>query len=106
MKDVINPVYFKEQERLIKKAITRGRVVIAADPTDKSHAFGWICLDHMGAVDVIHYLYVKEIYRCFGVGRTLMTQIKTDPFVFTHRTEVSKSLERGGIYNPYVFLGG
>lgn len=117
---MIDPtIYFEEQSRLIDRLAQRSRFVIAANRHDPRQIFGWLCgervtvdADRWAALmmPVVHYLYVKDAYRGFGIGRRLVAEFTGGaPLVFTHaggrgdmRKLLSKIAPAGATFNPYL----
>lgn len=104
-KHMANPVYFSGHQELVKKVLLRSAVICAVDPNDPNHVFGWICIETRGLTQIVHYIYVKKSFRGFGIARKLMTLVETNPFFYTHKTESSPSIFKGGLYNVYLFVG-
>lgn len=104
-KEMSNAVYFAGHQRLVKDAIARSRIVVAVNPGDPRQIYGWICFEQKGDYQVLHYFYVKEIYRGFGLGTKLFNYIRKKPFVYTHRTGPFSKFADGGIYSVYLFSG-
>jgi hypothetical protein len=65
---------------------------------------GWICFENapMPVVKVVHYVYVKAIYRNCGIAKALFQACVSGPFLYTHKTEIVKKLPAKGDYCPYL----
>lgn len=104
--DMTNAVYFRGHEPLVKKALKRSQVVCAVNRDDPNHAFGWVCFEP-GSIPILHYLYVKESFRGFGIGTALFHHVRAgQSFAYTHKTESFDRFSKQGIYSVYHFLGG
>lgn len=99
----------------IEKIIGQGGVYVAYSPEDEDHVLGFIVFDVNFRTPVIHFAYVKKIYRKFGVATELLRQVMArsnsnlgDPAYFTQLTtarEARMFFERYGlIHNPYLFM--
>lgn len=66
--DVDHDSYFAAQRKLIEGLIPQTLVVIACDPEDEDHVFGWACVKD----DVVHYVYVKHTLRSVGVATDML----------------------------------
>lgn len=66
-------IYSKVLGKYIRHALARGRINIrlAVAPDDTTHVYGWIA--YTG--DVVHYVYVKNLYREQGLARSLLYYI-------------------------------
>lgn len=104
-RDMKNPVYFSGHEKLIKKALSRSNTICAVNPEDHAHVFGWISFEQLSPYSILHYLYVKEKFRGFGIGRKLFGFIQRRPFIYTHQTPQFDRFKDGGFYSVYHFLG-
>ena len=43
------------------------RFLVAANPEDEDQIFGWVCFED----NIVHYIFVKPIYRDQGIARSL-----------------------------------
>lgn len=102
-----NPVYFAQHHKLLEGLCKQSEVIIACNVEDVTQIYGYIAHEKVEDVDVVHFLYIKEIYRKFGVANMLLDAVKitkSTPVFYTHRTFISESLEKKFtmIYNPYL----
>lgn len=65
-------VYFPEQRRLVLGLLQRAAVVVAHNPDDEHHVYGVACVEGGGPTPVLHWLYVKSVYRQVGLGGALL----------------------------------
>lgn len=103
--DMTNAIYFRGHEPLIKKALVKSQVICAVNPEDHAHVFGWVCFEP-GTLPILHYLYVKQPFRGFGIGKALFSNVQAESFVYTHKTESFARFSKQGIYSLYHFFGG
>jgi GNAT superfamily N-acetyltransferase len=68
-------------------------VLLATNPEDAQHFLGFIAYELLplqGGPLIVHYLYVKQLYRRMGVGRALLDAARgtnaEQPIIYTHRT--------------------
>jgi hypothetical protein len=82
------------QNRLMKSLLENSTILIACDDTDTTQIFGWLVYMNVLNEPVIHYCYVKTIYRRFGAAKALMTRALEDneTFLYTHEPEEKKIL--------------
>jgi hypothetical protein len=96
-------IYFDSLARLIKGIIPRCFGVVAVAPSDESNILGWSAWTG----PLLHYLYVKEVYRRNGLGMILLGNAP-DKLFCTHITHAGRCLvEKTGrkvYYNPYQFM--
>ncbi len=93
-------VFFSHHSRLIKKLLVTSRIRLAVDPQDLGIIAGYIVYEP----DKIHYLYVKESLRGFGIGKKLLSEANLfDRTKITHLTKKGRKiqLKMGFVYAPY-----
>jgi hypothetical protein len=103
--DMTNAVYFRGHEALVKKALKRSEIICAVNKEDPNHVFGWICFEKQ-SIPILHYLYVKEAFRKFGIGTNLFHHMRSTTFAYTHKTDSIERFTAQGIYSLYHFLEG
>lgn len=64
-------LYFKEQAKIIKSLINQHMVIVACDPEDETHVYGFLCFSYVNDQFIFHFLFVKLAYRQFGIARAL-----------------------------------
>jgi hypothetical protein len=102
-----NPVYFAQHHVLLEGLCKRSNIVMACNENDISQIYGYVCSEMVENVLVVHFIYVKEMYRKFGVAAMLAEAVgfkKDAPVFYTHRTYSSEGLEKkfAMVYNPYL----
>ena len=70
---------------------------IACDPDDEHQILGWCCYQPQ----VLHYLYVREIYRGQGIGLQLLTPLAMFPKLFV--THWTADFQRFAAHNPSLY---
>jgi GNAT superfamily N-acetyltransferase len=99
--------YFKGHHELLRWIITRSETVVACPADDPGLICGWCCYQPLTPVCVVHYVYVKDKYRGFGIGRQLFeaaTAGSTSVAVshWTRRLSEDKADVKYGVeVNPY-----
>lgn len=71
------------------------RIVVACNRLDPNIIFGWACYDVAHEFPVLHYVYVKELFRGGDIGSTLVKQARAGkPGVmrYTFRTKAGERL--------------
>lgn len=102
-----NPVYFAQHHKVLEGLCKQAEIIIACNAEDISQIYGYVAHESVEDVPVIHFIYVKEIYRKFGVAKILLEALsvnKETPLFYTHRTFISEALEKRYkmVYNPYL----
>lgn len=72
---------------------------MAVNSEDEDQYLGFIASEG----DVIHFIYVKEVFRKLGIGRMLW-EAAGKPKTYTHNIKNTKNLiDRSFVFNPYLF---
>lgn len=108
---IMEGCYFNEHNHLINRALMNGRTIVAHDPEEEEHVFGYIVGVNRRTADYLHYIYVKSAFRNKGVGSRLLEEFqKSEALYNTHETlprhlftKLKKKYNRV-IYNPYPFF--
>ena len=100
--DLYKPVYLNA----IKQLLDRGAMVLCAVNPDKpDHILGWICFERTSdSVPVVHYVFVKPLYRKRGVAKSLFASAGIDPtarFFYTFKTPAARYFP-GGRFEPAI----
>lgn len=105
-----NDVYFPLQQKLIGQIAARSQVFVACAVDNPAEVWGWICCEQ-GPEDslIVHYVYVKEMFRKFGVGKMLLHAAGWLPGAkiwATHSTFKSQKMARriNITHNPFLLL--
>lgn len=99
-KGVIYPkddVFFQGHQAKIKDVLNRSKCLICTTEEDQDQICGWIVFDQ----DTIHFCYVKNPLRKFGVAKKLISQASAK--FYSHHTKYSRYLNAGLTYDPYRF---
>lgn len=102
-----NPVYFAQHHKLLEGLCKRATITIACNQNDIAQIYGYIAYERIEGLLVVHFAYVKEPFRKFGVAALLAQSAgfkREDPVLYTHRTYSSEGLEKKFqmVYNPYL----
>jgi GNAT superfamily N-acetyltransferase len=79
--------------------------VVACDDQDQSLIMGWLCFELYHDTPVLHYLYVKAIYRNMGVAKELFNSCIKRESYYTHRPDKLRELVHKMTYVPYLRHG-
>lgn len=81
------------------------KVAVVANPTNKRIMLGWICYETFDDQTVLHYMFVKPIYRRQGVAQSLTKHAGIDlgaEFSYSHKTPVCGKIFKNGKYRPEI----
>lgn len=96
--------YYAGQRLLIGHILKTAMVRVATAKLDVDLIHGWICY---GATGVLHYVYVKEKFRNFGIAKLLADELGPAPIRSSHMTAAGdawlRRLRPGNVaYNEYL----
>lgn len=104
---VRDDVLFEKHGALVGRLLFLGRALIAHEPGDLQHNYGFVAFD--AKPGVVHWIYVKGVYRRMGVGRALWKAAGFGkPVAATHATDMAfgmmgAAVARYGVtYDPYL----
>jgi GNAT superfamily N-acetyltransferase len=99
-----NDLYYDIYRPIIRdrvRARSGARVLVATD-TEDTAILGWMCFE---GNDVVHYIYVKDLFRKKGVARALIQSAGLgDAVRYTFRTKAGAAFasRRNWTFNPDV----
>ena len=99
-------LFFEVHQRILDELLSKSKVIIACKDDDEDLIFGYIVFEP----HIMHYVYVKEPFRNYGIGKRLIQEVKT-PFQTSHLTYslldlwTAKKIQCD--FNPYLltYLG-
>jgi len=98
-------IYFKQQAKIIYWLIYAKKVTVVCYPYEPDHILGYVIWEKLPDKTIIHYIYMKIIFRNNGIARELLTDIiKEDPSFYTHKTPAGKEVayKLKIDYDPYL----
>ena len=91
-------IYAPEMTSRIERYKRKGMFFIACDPKDTDYILGWACLGD----EVVHYVYVRNMYRECGVATEIIGKRKH--VIATHWTDVCEGIAKAKpgclVYEP------
>jgi ribosomal protein S18 acetylase RimI-like enzyme len=84
---------------------------VACNDKDVAEIYGFICGERVEGLFVLHYIYVKQMYRSLGIGRTLLNMFEHDfttAALYTHHNRLATKLaaKYNLVHSPYIALTG
>ena len=106
---ITNTIYFAEHHKVIERLIDNSKVLVACNPEEPSQVYGYIIGEEVDGIFVLHFIYVKHIFRNMGVGKTLLDawgHDKEKAGVYTHHTRMADKLaaKYNFVYHPYLMF--
>lgn len=103
---MINPVYYKNHEPLLKDLLSSNLITVACNPLDEGQIYGYVVFNYLpGDILVLHYIYTKHSFRRFGIAKQIMASIRKsdDAILYTHHTKYAELLKNKLpiIFDPY-----
>jgi hypothetical protein len=101
-KHVNSETYFKGQHDLITLLLNNSSVIVICPEDDPESIVGYMVYSD----DVLHWIYVKSVFRNLGMAKTLMSVFPNgEPKQFSHFTPaVYFLLKESCTFNPYAHL--
>ena len=92
-----NNMYWTVYAQAIEQILDRDgvKVLIACNPEKESQIFGYIVLEQNHEAPVVHWLYIKQPFRGWGMARSLMGFchiLKHTEFSYTYRAACAAAL--------------
>jgi GNAT superfamily N-acetyltransferase len=105
--DVKKSTFMKEYRYVIDEFLGNSHVLVACKKDEHDVVFGYLVADFVAPI--IHYCYVKEVFRKQGIAKSLFKLKVTPTFTITHRTSIAKKiLNREAFkdvtYNPFLLF--
>ena len=110
VRSIPNTVYYYQHHKILEALLPRSVVLIACNEENPDQILGWICAEVVDTALVIHYMYVKQPFRKFGIAKRLvgiLEESESPPAVMvTHSTPISRPIikDKGWVYNPYLLF--
>jgi GNAT superfamily N-acetyltransferase len=115
--DVPRPVFFKRCHDTLAEILGRSAVLVVAAESDPDHIIGFICYEVFDNALVIHYVYIKQLFRKQGIAKELYHFVREaedrgyeKPVFVTFRTDKSSKITRKYknrfIFDPWLGMGG
>lgn len=94
--------FFREHVELRESAMARGAITIAYREQVPSGICGFAVTED----DMVHFVYVKPIWRKLGAAKLLLAPFLSKCATYTHTTDIVPSLPVPSTwtFNPYPFL--
>lgn len=81
--------YMTGHHDVIDALLERATLRVACSVTHRATIVGWACVE---PADVVHYVFVREEFRRYGVARRLLADVTGERVTYSHRTDVCKQL--------------
>ena len=106
-RSVLPAIYFDGQHKRIEAILQRSTVLLAVNKADDTQIYGYLVFEMVQDVLVIHYAYVKNMYRQMGIFALLSQNLPAGlEGFYTHDTHTASKLIKGKsiklVYNPYL----
>lgn len=106
---VSGKIYYDAQREVIEALMRRPSttVAIACNRAEADQIYGWICAEKHNNAVVVHYVYVKSMFRGQGIGKALLKAFDVGPSVdmyYTHHTHHADAhvVRPNVFFNPYL----
>ena len=107
--NISTTIYYSEHHKVIERLLKGCETYVACNDNDVAELYGFICGEHIDGIFVLHYVYVKQLYRSLGVGTMLLNMFKHDPSlasIYTHHNKLAIKLaaKYNLVHSPYLAL--
>lgn len=78
-------------------------LAIATNPSNEWFIFGYVCFERTATGPVLHWVYVKDLYRGMDIGSDLVAYARGDspgPLRYTYKTRAAARLVPEAEYAP------
>lgn len=106
---MVNGVYYPNTTKVITEIMTRAEkiVIYNPEPGKKDHIFGYAIFEYIGDLLVIHFIYIKHMYRRLGIVSEIIKRLKKNdvlPIICTFATDIFdiKKDDYNLMYNPFM----
>ncbi len=100
-KSIAKSIYFDNYKLVIDRLLEASQVLIACHPTDENVILGYLVAEP----EIIHYCFVKEAFRRFGIAKDLVRASEApETAIISHRTQMALPILRTKdfIFNPFI----
>jgi GNAT superfamily N-acetyltransferase len=97
---IADAVHASVQRRLSRAGV---EVAVATNPTNPWFIFAYVVFERTPDGPVVHWVYVKDMYRNMGIGSDLVAYARGDapgPLRITYRTPAAARLMPEAVYAP------
>jgi hypothetical protein len=106
-KRIRNKEYFNFHHAIVNRILDRAKTIVACKIDDPNLIYGFFTHEEALGYKIGHFLYVKESFREFKIGKTLFesSKFQTKDTIFTHWTFMMDGLKEKFpelTYNPYL----
>lgn len=107
--NVDNSIYYTNHHSLVERILSKSKTIICCNSDDPSIIYGYVTYQEVDGQFVLHFVYVKHIYRKLGLARQLLAETGHDFNLlgcYTHQTNVGivKEEKYNLVYHPYILF--
>lgn len=108
-------LFLEHQSRLIQHCLNTFSTLILCHPDDPDEIFGYICYSLVGKLLIVHWLYLKNMWRKINTGESMVPYLldelhptwRDEPIIVT---QFSKHFKKHKdkynlVFNPYYLEG-
>ena len=71
-------LFYNEEKEIVKVLISKSLILIACNPEDPEQIYGYMVFEKVADIPIIHFLYVKLLFRENGIARHLINSVFED----------------------------
>lgn len=118
-KQIPHDLFYKHHTPIVHDIVEHEEVIVACNPDDIDHIYGYLVGEYVEEGACIHWIYVKGSFKRFGIATALIEKLldidkfrdpmKDEEFVifYSHRTKNAAYITNkiAMLYNPYYWIG-
>jgi len=101
-KDMPSHQFYRAQHALIDQMLKTSKVFMAVFKDDPSFIYGYVVVQVVDNIPVLHFCYTKHSFRRFGILKLLLSKfwkVKEDSIIVTYQASYRKKL-----FDRYKFI--
>lgn len=89
-------IFYEHYKEIVKVLISKSMVLLAVNPEDTDQIYGYLVFEKNFEIPIIHFLYVKLVFRENGIATQLIKSIfpnfQTEKTIITHVPRARKDI--------------
>ena len=106
---IVNGIYYPNMSNIVANILKKAQksIIYNPEPGKDDHIFGYVVYDYVDGLLVLHYIYVKHMYRRLGIMSEMIKKLKKNdvlPVMCTFATDIFDIVkdDHNLMYNPFM----
>ena len=109
VRNIPNEIYYTNHHKVVEKLMDNAKTIVCCNADDPSIIYGYINYEIVDSQFVLHFVYIKQLYRKLGIAQDLLSATGNDfnkLGCYTHQTMVAVAKEESLnlVYHPYLLF--